>query len=92
MLNFFRKYFVIFAHFEFILMLTGLFGMHFYHVKIIVVLGLVYMLQYRPNLLEYIFQKINFYDDVILCMMNKAAKLVGAEFLIAKNKINKKTE
>lgn len=91
-IKFFMKYFVVYGHTEFILSFPGWFGMQFYHLRIILLISLLYTLQYRPNTLEYIYQKTIFYDNVIVQMITKGISKIYREFTNISNQLNQKFE
>lgn len=88
----FRKYFIIYSHLEFIFMITGLVGLHFYHLKVLILLALVYILQYRPTMLKSVYLKLFYYDTIIYLTMKNIYKYIAQEIMSADQKICKKID
>lgn len=66
------RYFIIYGHIELLMAIAKLFDMYFYHLKILVILILLYMTHYRFSILDYLYQKLIFYDKILVGLFGSA--------------------
>lgn len=75
------RYFIIYGHMEFVTWMFRLIGFPvFHHIKILLLLGSVYMAKYRPKWLALIYQKIIFYDQVGLGLCCSSFSKISSEY------------
>ena len=72
------KYFVLYGHLELISSLLKIFGLYFYHLKILVIFTLLYAIRRNQSLLDHMYVKIISYDrvaiNIILSLISKCKK------------------
>ena len=78
------KYFVIYAHLEFVSICTGL---YFYHLKILVILFALYMLEYHHQWLSKVFATVIFYDKIVLGLLQSGLNKLYTEYIAIKNSL-----
>lgn len=59
------SYFIIYGHLELFTSISKIFGLYFYHLKILIIIFLLYMINYRQEWLTYIYNKVIYYDKII---------------------------
>lgn len=59
------KYFIIYSHLELITSLTRIVGFYFTHLKILVIISILYMAGYRQDWLSDVYERILMYDKII---------------------------
>jgi len=60
------KYFIIYGHMELLACIVELFGFYLHHPKIVIILSLLYMAGYKQLWLDNLYDKVIFYDKIIL--------------------------
>ena len=75
------RYFIVYGHLEVLLTIGKIFSMYFYHLKIIILLGLLYMAHYRVKLFEKIYLRMIFYDKVLTALLTSLWSKIYAEIV-----------
>ena len=83
------KYFIIYGHLEFLSALIRIFGFYFYHLKIIVIVCILYTAGYRQEWLANIYDQIIYYDKIILALIQSGANNLYIEYSKIKSEIVK---
>ena len=86
------KYFIIYSHIEFCSLLLKIFGLYFYHVKVLAYLIILYMLGYQQAWLAKIYERSILYDKIIIGLLSNGLKKVYREYLVVRTGIRKKSE
>lgn len=63
------KYFIIYSHFQCLTLIFSIFGFYFYHLKIVILLSLVYLMAYQPILLNTMYNRIINYDYITYLLL-----------------------
>lgn len=79
-INAIMNYFVIFGHIEVLSLVFKIFGLYFYHLKMLVICIMVYLKEYRQDWLGIIFFKIIFYDKIIYGLIKSGIKIITKEY------------
>ena len=79
------KYFIIYGHIEFILLLTTTVNIYFYHIQVILVTASCYCLLFRHRLIDRLFIVINYYDLVVFNTINNVINTLIKEYQKTKN-------
>lgn len=80
------KYFIIYGHIEFLSLVVGIIGMYFYHLRILILVVMLYMSTYRDDWLGNVYGIIIFYDKVAIRMICKGWQRVTIEYDLARKK------
>ena len=83
------KYFIIYAHLEFVSSIFKILGLYFSHLKIMVIVLIIYLLKYQPQLLGEIYDKILFYDKIIIRLVESGINSLWSEYLLIRKKMEK---
>lgn len=83
------KYFIIYAHLECMTMVTKLFGFYFFHLKILMIISVLYMTGYQEHWLQKIYDRIIFYDKILLGLFNTSVVKIQDEYSKANNEAKK---
>lgn len=59
------QYFILYSHIEVITLFFSLIGMYFYHLKIMIVIIILYLIEYRPNWLNILYTRIIRFDKIV---------------------------
>ncbi|XWV25846.1 hypothetical protein QJ857_gp1236 [Tupanvirus soda lake] len=82
------KYFIVHAHLEFLSTILGAIGFHFYHLKILVILAILYMAGYRQLWLAGLYDKLIFYDKIIFGLAQSAINKFYVEYMNIKSEVS----
>ncbi|XWV24612.1 hypothetical protein QJ856_gp1175 [Tupanvirus deep ocean] len=82
------KYFIVYGHLEFLSALFSIFGFHFYHLKILVILSILYMAGYRQIWLAGVYNKIIFYDKILIGLVQSATNKFYIEYTSVKSQVS----
>lgn len=63
------QYIVIFTHLETASLFYGLFNFYFYHLKLLTIFILVYLLFYQNEILEIVYEKLILYDNMMIMII-----------------------
>lgn len=74
------NYFVVFGHIEILSLAFKIFGLYFYHLKILIICFMLYLQEYRQDWLNGIFHKIIFYDKIICGLSKSGIKIISKEY------------
>ena len=84
------KYFIIYAHTEFISTFFKIIGLPmFYHIKILVLIAFIYSAQYRNEWINNIYDKTIIYDRIVLSLCYSSYQKLVDEYYKADNTIKK---
>jgi hypothetical protein len=81
------KYFIIYGHLEFLSALLKIFGFYFYHLKILVIMCILYFVGYHQEWLALLYEKTIFYDKIASGLAQLGTNKVYTEYSNIKSNI-----
>lgn len=81
------KYFIIYGHIDFLSSLTKIVGVYLYHLKIFVILCVLYMTGYQREWLNVCYDSVIFYDRIFLNMILTFINKIYNEYIRLKTDI-----
>lgn len=89
------KFFIIYAHQELLFSALKLIGLYFYHIRFLIIISLLYLLEYQGDLFRQVYETVTLYDKIIISLMSFYFDKIKKEFQITKKRImmpNKKSK
>lgn len=83
----FIKYIIMYGHLEIISSILKIFGFYFFHLKILIIISLLYMVGYRQEWLEKTYDTIIFYDKIMIGLFYSAINKFWNEYSNIKNNL-----
>lgn len=81
------RYFIIYGHLEFLSAFFRLFGFYFYHLKILIIISILYMAGYRQKWVASLYENMIFYDKIMLALLYSGANKIYLEYYRIKSDV-----